>query len=697
MSEREYMEKIKDKLSQANDDIEYPKSITPENIVQLAENQKKSNKRRKAFSFASAAAVIAVFLVCGVLFSTFSSKLLIGTEPAPITENDIKKSSEYVQEGAKDYNEIYKVIKSSRNQSTSNGNFIDRIDDFIDGFSGRLGSNFVHKEMADFGTATEESNVTLSSGASETNVQVDGVDEGDIIKNDDRYIYKWNAEKNSIVVFDALDVNNVKQINNIEILKSDEHIYSKEMYLNDNKLTVVYSYYEQMAAESELDSEMEVSDDSAEKIAIDMVSIGEEKTCVIVYDVTNPEHEVVMRRFTQDGSFNSTRMIESYLVIISTKWITNDISKESTDTFVPKVMDSAVSDSEKVIDARCVILPETITSESYTIVSVVDTNSAKAAASTKATLGGSGTVYATTENIYVMASNYHENGIDTDIQRFSLSDGEIKATGSVSVNGHIINQFAIDEYNGFLRVATTITRYGTGFYSDKVDTSNALFVFDSDLKVVGSLLNIAPDEQIYSVRYQGEKAYMVTFRTVDPLFSIDLSDPYNPVITGELKIPGFSNYMHPVTENLMLGFGKDADEETGQVENGIKISLFDVSDSSQPIERDVLMAFEDYISAESSVCYNHKALVDLGGQMYGFPVFAYDQSWNYYGYFAVIKVDGEKVEMVKIIDGHKESEAYYDDEIRGVRIGDALITINNNNVIVTSLLDFTEVSNIEIE
>ena len=191
-----------------------------------------------------------------------------------------------------------------------------------------------------------------------------------------------------------------------------------------------------------------------------------------------------------------------------------------------------------------------------------------------------------------------------------------KATGKVP--GSILNQFSMDENNGYFRIATTkgsVTGMG-----DNASRNN-MYVLDMDLKQVGAIEDIAPGEKIYSVRYMGDRAYMVTFRKVDPLFVIDLSTPDKPEILGKLKIPGYSDYLHPYDENHIIGFGKDAavvaneegswgwvdEDNTAAYYQGMKIAMFDVTDPTKPIEM-----WKEEIGdrgTESELLNNHKALL----------------------------------------------------------------------------------------
>jgi uncharacterized secreted protein with C-terminal beta-propeller domain len=159
-----------------------------------------------------------------------------------------------------------------------------------------------------------------------------------------------------------------------------------------------------------------------------------------------------------------------------------------------------------------------------------------------------------------------------DLERTGIAkiDLELNLKASGEVPGRVLNQFSLDEYNGYLRIATTVGRWS--------EATNDLYVLDEDLSAVGSIKDFGKEERIYAVRFIGDKGYIVTFREIDPFFVMDLSDPENPAIKGELKIPGYSSYLHPITTDLILGIGKE--------DQNVKISLFDVSDAEKPEEID---------------------------------------------------------------------------------------------------------------
>ena len=197
------------------------------------------------------------------------------------------------------------------------------------------------------------------------------------------------------------------------------------------------------------------------------------------------------------------------------------------------------------------------------------------------------------EHLYIAQEVYDEiQGPATAVTKYTLDGIQFGFAGGARVPGALLNQFSMDEHESNLRLATTEWH--------NIST-NSIYILDKEMNLQGSLTGLAPDERIYAVRFMGDKGYVVTFRQVDPLFVLDLSDPAKPVVTGELKIPGFSNFLYPVGENLLLGVGQSTEPA------GIKFSLFDVSDQGKPKE------LHNYIlqgsASYSEILYNHKALM----------------------------------------------------------------------------------------
>ncbi|MBU4490828.1 MAG: beta-propeller domain-containing protein, partial [Actinobacteria bacterium] len=209
--------------------------------------------------------------------------------------------------------------------------------------------------------------------------------------------------------------------------------------------------------------------------------------------------------------------------------------------------------------------------------------------------GYSENVYASTENLYVASTDNRYFGYwpdttsqgqeKTTVYKFKLHGPSTTFLTSAEVPGTVLNQFSMDESDGYFRIATTCGHVSR----EEADSTNNVYVLDSDLIMAGKLEGLAPGERIYSARFMGDKAYLVTFKKVDPFFVLDLADPENPRVLGALKIPGYSDYLHPYEENHIIGIGKNTVEADPEESNfawyqGMKIAVFDVSDVANPRE-----------------------------------------------------------------------------------------------------------------
>ena len=230
--------------------------------------------------------------------------------------------------------------------------------------------------------------------------------------------------------------------------------------------------------------------------------------------------------------------------------------------------------------------------------------------------------YAGSKTFNYFSSDVKENTI---IHKISIKNGKIEYIGKAEVPGRILNQFSMDEHKGYFRIATTIGNV----WDTEEKSSNNVYILDENLEKVSEIENIAPGEKIYSARFMGDRAYLVTFKKIDPFFTIDLSDPENPEILGKLKIPGYSDYLHPYDENHIIGIGKDTVEALGSEKEsrgidfawyqGIKIALFDVSDFENPkVISKVIIGDR---GTSSPALHNHKAfLFDKEKQLLVIPV-----------------------------------------------------------------------------
>ena len=222
-------------------------------------------------------------------------------------------------------------------------------------------------------------------------------------------------------------------------------------------------------------------------------------------------------------------------------------------------------------------LPGAEAADRYVLMGAVHVQEPQQAGDRKGVLLPYCDLYVSGQSVWFSTPEYGDNGNQTAIYCFGLEDGDIWAKGAAKVPGELHDSFSLDEYKGCLRLVTTEWDYERG------TQMNHLFVLDKELKVIGQIEDIAPGETVRSVRFCQDIGYFVTFRNVDPLFTVDLSAPSSPEIVGELKVTGFSSYLHPYQEGLLLGIGQEADENSGAAE-GYKLSMFDISDPAETAE-----------------------------------------------------------------------------------------------------------------
>ncbi len=458
------------------------------------------------------------------------------------------------------------------------------------------------------------------SDYSGTNIQVQGVDEADVVKTDGQYIYQVNNDR--IVVAKAYPADKMEIVSILDF--TDDNFTPQEIYLSGDLLVATGSYYENSAAiepyEKATDNKMYIRPPYYDQ---------KNSVKAIVCDISDKTDIRKVREVEIEGNYVSSRMIGSVLYMVSNKF-RNFYYATDTDEEIqtPSYRDSVVSGDYVKIDCPQIrYFPDSVESN-YMIVSAFDINKDEKA-NIQTYLGAGENIYVSNENLFVAVSNYNYDVIaledtevvsgqvkpsiapayvdrrETNVYKFSLDGSKITYLSKGSVPGLILNQFSMDESKGYFRIATTTGNvWGTGANA----SGNNLYILDDTMNICGKLEGIAPGEKIYSVRFMGDRGYIVTFKTVDPLFVIDLKEPTKPEILGALKIPGYSDYLHPYDENHIIGFGKDSIEVSGGgFYMGMKIALFDVSDVSNPIQK-----FSEVIGdrgTDSELLRNHKALL----------------------------------------------------------------------------------------
>lgn len=491
-------------------------------------------------------------------------------------------------------------------------------------------------------------NSSSANDFSETTAQVEGVGEADVVKTDGRYIYALSLKDTKLRI--------------IRAGKNPEKV--SEFYLeNPYKGQTMYVY--------------------KDRLVIFGTKVKDRTTESYIYDISNPSKPKKIIKCSQSGEYTDSRLIGDKLYMISNYIVnTNDIDKPNPASYVPSI---ECKDYNGPMKPECVYLNEVRNSASYTVICGYDINDGSMKGS-QSVLGGTYAIYCSTNNI--ITAGFSRNN-STAVTRYEIKNGKITLKAEGKIKGRLLNQFAIDEYKGNFRFVTNYSygeessdeasgSSGTVYY--RMYTGNMVTVMNEKLEQIGAIGKIAPDEEIYSVRFMGDMAYFVTFRQVDPLFSVDLSNPQKPKIVGSLKIPGFSNYLFPYGENKLLGIGQDADEDTGRL-GGIKLSMFDITNPAdvKEVSKEIL----EYNSSDA--LYSHKnCLVIPDRNIIGFDIYNNGRGYLIYSF------SGSKFIKKAHID-LGDTGLY----AKGLYIGNEFYIVTNDKVIVFDIDSFENIGLVE--
>jgi uncharacterized secreted protein with C-terminal beta-propeller domain len=332
-------------------------------------------------------------------------------------------------------------------------------------------------------------------------------------------------------------------------------------------------------------------------------------TEVLLYDVTDPAHPRYMTAIGQSGAYQSSRLRDGTLYMVSTYPLVNETRVQEQDpaTFVPLSLSGDTVVPLPPVDIAVVPSPS---EARYAVVTAVDLAAGRALAR-QAVLGGSQTVYMSHDNLYLAAPDYSQDPVTTQVIRVALGGSDLTVAAEAAVPGTLLNQFALDEFEGHLRVVTTVN--GTATATEVWTQSVSLLVLDETLTQVGAV-DLVQDESVQAVRFAGATGYVVTFQQVDPLFAVDLSRPEAPRVMSALKIPGFSTYLHPWGDGRLVGLGFNADKNG--FTDTLKLSLFDTVDPYAVTELTSLAVD----ASESAATRDHKAVwADVDRGLIGFP------------------------------------------------------------------------------
>lgn len=475
-----------------------------------------------------------------------------------------------------------------------------------------------------------------STDYSSTNIQVAGVDEADILKNDGKYIYM--IADNKLVIVEAFPAETMKKLSEYEMEKGYRAI---ELYISGDKLFLV-------------------TDNAKGNYSNDV------KTKVILFDITNRVTPEIIKTFEFSGAYTSSRLVKDNVYVFSNM----SAGKRNGSIIVPEYRENDVSSFREVDLTEIQYVPND-TYTSYTQIFAFDLATPSNSPKIITYLGSSAkNVYMSQNNLY-MAQNVSG---ETVIYKFELGNSYPRFEAKGTVPGTIVNQFSMDEYDGNFRIATT------------KNNVSGVYILSESMHRLGSVNNIARGEQIKSVRFEGNRGYIVTFRNTDPLFVVDLSKARAPKILGELKITGYSTYLHPYDENHVIGFGYSGN--SWGTNGFLKIALFDITDVNNPKQKFV----EEIDANTSDLLDDHKALLfSKDKNLIAFPVGSWYKKSNNYN-------DVGMVYTINLDEGFSlRGKIEHDTDIkRMIFMDDVLYGISSGSVSAHNINDITELNKIDI-
>ena len=606
--------------------------------------------------------------------------------------------------------------------------------------------------MPTLATGAQKANAETTasdSGAtsySKTNIQVEGVDEADIIKNDGKYVYA--IAKGKLFIIDAYPAENAKIISIVDL---NEQLSPIELFVSGDKLLLFsnqsnYRYYSGYSAASQMEKVAGVSSMPYRPYySPSMVSVQ-------LYDITDKATPKLETEVSIEGSYLTSRLINNnaYFVINSSPRFypcgyETACASADENNIIPMMSINGVE--SRIAQARDIAIMPRVMPQSFVTIASINLETKELNKETVAATAQN--VYASQNSLYFIENyweNYDYNGSipleigklvqsmyfpnwgstgKTVVNKFNLNEGKAVFAGQGIVPGTVLNQFSMDEFNDNFRIATTVENYNTeiGSAGGTSRSTNNVYVLNKDMNLVGALEGIAPDESIYSVRFMGNKGYVVTFKHIDPLFVLDLSDAANPKVVGKLKIPGYSDYLHPIDETHLIGIGKDVNEleDAEKVHSqgavyytavkGIKMAIFDVSDVSNPKEMYKVIIGDR--GTDSEALTDHKAfLFDKEKQLLVLPITLvenktantdyYGQEQSFQGAFVYnVSLENGFVEKGRITHVSAEEEMkrgyYYGSDYavrRSLYMGNYLYTFSNKMLKANNLDTLANVSEV---
>lgn len=728
---KEYNNKqILNEIQQAASEVEIPDSVKPENMMQYVASKKeegyfervnniqgkiKKNRRKKIIKLTACIGTVAAAIIVAVIGI---SRIPVngGSNSLRELHTNVKVQNTegvYVLSSYKDL-AAYRVATETKYKKQTFSDMVDRFSISIEDMFMMGATDMKGTSSGIMMESTVDLNASSNNNYSDTNSRTEGVGEADVVKTDGEYIYYISSydEENTVTIVkaDGADTEKVSTFAIDDVVegmlpKGQQcgYIEASDLLIYEDTLVIIVRY------------------GSVENSPYTKHYSKQPYTAILVYDVKMADSPKNISALYTEGEYTSCKYVDGYIYVLTEMYRNANISKKSYNENEAKEVFAPVVNGQ-YIEYSQVYVAQAGEYSHYNIMVSLDLNNPVAFKDAKAILGDSGNtnVYVSTENIYIISNLYDEyvahidEGADSgqvistnkaEIVRVSYEEGEFNTTGRTEIAGKLGDEFDIDEYNGYLRMAVSKSEskvgYGRESYiyydgqkwvetseivswtSSMADRSSVMYVLDQNLELVGEV-TLQEEEEVYGVRFDGDIAYVVTYRQTDPLFTVDLSEPTSPKVMGALKIPGFSEYLHIWDDSTLLGLGYDEDGE-------VKISTYDISDKYDVTEKYV-ESIEG--TTESWALYDHRAaFVSTEKKLLGFGVQGFIEVSNHYElrsqYRIYQYVDGEF--DLAIAYNIKDSIDY--SNIRGLYINEYLyIVVPGDGVHVFDMLDFNNVA-----
>ncbi len=538
---------------------------------------------------------------------------------------------------AGDYEEIYKALRTGREALLVTNGVTD--------------ASAVPKEEA----AAESSEAAAGGGFSETNVREEGVGESDVALTDGSYIYTLSDDETGILITSASG----GELERVSQIRPDLGSGSiREFYLQGDQLILMASYYKTSMSQA----------DQADTFRLESV----DETHVISYDLSDRENPVEKGRLKLDGYYRTARFNDGFAYILTTTdrpFFTALEERYEEETFADRVIPKV---NGIPVPAGSIYCPPAANCMQALTVTGMDLKAPEEAVDAKVFMGWTSDYYVSENALYLEIPSWTGGRTVTDLVKVSYDRGRITPSAAATVPGTLESSFSIDQSSdGFLRAAVT--------GRTETNVSSGVYIFDEDMVLIGSLTGLAPGEEIQSARFLDDILYLVTFRNTDPLFSVDLSDPEDPRLLGELKIPGFSDYLHFWGEDTLLGIGWDADEKDGEI-LGLKLSMFDISDPADVSELSTL-PMKNYWQCDGLYDYR-MLLVDPSRNLIGFEAGREteeeEDAWHWKNEYHVFAFEDGKFEKLASLDLEECGIPY---GARGLYIGDTFYLAGGSRIL----------------